>query len=86
MRRCAALQVEFENNIVGTAIPAGYIPACEKGFREACHSGALIGYPVEVRALATSPLGCKSSLAQVVYPPHPTAMLADSDGGRPTRL
>ena len=42
-------QVEFENNIVGTAIPAGYIPACEKGFREACNSGALIGFPVEVR-------------------------------------
>ena len=43
------MQVEFENNIVGTAIPAGYIPACEKGFREACNSGALIGFPVEVR-------------------------------------
>ena len=43
-------QVEFENNIVGTAIPAGYIPACEKGFREACNSGALIGFPVEVRS------------------------------------
>jgi len=42
--------VEFENNIVGTAIPAGYIPACEKGFREACNSGALIGFPVEVRS------------------------------------
>ena len=40
---------------MGTAIPAGYIPACEKGFREACHSGALIGYPVEVR-LASGPL------------------------------
>jgi len=44
--------VEFENNIVGTAIPAGYIPACEKGFREACNSGALIGFPVEVRSTA----------------------------------
>ena len=42
--------MEFENNIVGTAIPAGYIPACEKGFREACNSGALIGFPVEVRS------------------------------------
>ena len=47
------MQVEFENNIVGTAIPAGYIPACEKGFREACNSGALIGFPVEVRSPRT---------------------------------
>lgn len=42
-------QVEFENQIVGTAIPATYISSIEKGFREACNSGALIGYPVEVR-------------------------------------
>jgi len=41
-------QVEFDNQIVGTAIPAGYISSIEKGFREACNSGALIGYPVEV--------------------------------------
>ena len=45
--RCGS-QVEFENQIVGTAIPASYIASIEKGFREACNSGALIGYPVEV--------------------------------------
>ena len=38
---------EFENGIVGNAIPPNYIPAIEKGFKEAVNSGALIGYPVE---------------------------------------
>ena len=38
---------EFENGIVGNAIPPNYVPAIEKGFREAVNSGALIGHPVE---------------------------------------
>jgi elongation factor G len=36
----------FENRVVGGAIPKEYIPACEKGFREAMQSGQLEGYPV----------------------------------------
>jgi elongation factor G len=36
----------FENKIVGGAIPREYIPAIEKGFREATESGVLAGYPV----------------------------------------
>ncbi|MEH2024462.1 elongation factor G [Nostoc sp.] len=36
----------FENRVVGGAIPKEYIPACEKGFREAMQSGKLEGYPV----------------------------------------
>lgn len=36
----------FENRVVGGAIPKEYIPACEKGFREALQSGVLEGYPV----------------------------------------
>ncbi|MCF2152067.1 elongation factor G [Desmonostoc muscorum LEGE 12446] len=36
----------FENRVVGGAIPKEYIPACEKGFREAMESGELEGYPV----------------------------------------
>lgn len=36
----------FENRVVGGAIPKEFIPACEKGFREAIASGPLIGYPV----------------------------------------
>ncbi|XP_022152350.1 elongation factor G-2, mitochondrial-like [Momordica charantia] len=38
---------EFENIIVGQAIPSNFIPAIEKGFREAANSGSLIGHPVE---------------------------------------
>ncbi|KAM7275013.1 hypothetical protein ACFE04_016879 [Oxalis oulophora] len=38
---------EFDNMIVGQAIPSNFIPAIEKGFKEAANSGALIGHPVE---------------------------------------
>ncbi|KAL8129521.1 hypothetical protein V2J09_018676 [Rumex salicifolius] len=43
----SATKFEFENEIVGQAIPSNFIPAIEKGFREAANSGSLIGYPVE---------------------------------------
>ncbi|MCC7202458.1 MAG: elongation factor G [Nitrospirae bacterium] len=36
----------FENKIVGGSIPREYIPAVEKGIREALDSGVLAGYPV----------------------------------------
>ncbi|XP_016162594.1 elongation factor G-2, mitochondrial [Arachis ipaensis] len=39
---------EFENLLVGQAIPSGFIPAIEKGFKEPpTREGALIGHPVE---------------------------------------
>jgi elongation factor G len=38
--------VVFENEIVGGAIPREYIPAVEKGVREAAESGVVAGYPV----------------------------------------
>ncbi|MCL4271941.1 MAG: elongation factor G [Anaerolineales bacterium] len=38
--------IVFENKIVGGAIPKEYIGPIEKGFREACESGVLAGYPV----------------------------------------
>jgi elongation factor G len=38
--------VVFENKIVGGAIPGEYIPAIERGVREAAESGVLAGYPV----------------------------------------
>jgi len=38
--------IVFENKIVGGAIPKEYIPAAEKGFKEASESGVLAGYPV----------------------------------------
>jgi elongation factor G len=38
--------IVFENKIVGGAIPKEYIPAIEKGVKEASESGVLAGYPV----------------------------------------
>ncbi len=37
---------EFEDRIKGGVIPASFIPAVEKGFREAMKKGPLCGYPV----------------------------------------
>ena len=37
---------EFVNKIVGGIIPREYIPAVDKGIREACELGVLAGYPV----------------------------------------
>ncbi len=36
----------FENKISGGTIPREYIPAVEKGVREAAESGVLAGYPI----------------------------------------
>lgn len=36
----------FGEEIYGGAVPGSYIPAVEKGFREACLTGVLKGYPV----------------------------------------
>jgi elongation factor G len=36
----------FEDNIVGGAIPKTYIPAVEKGIKEAMDAGVLAGYPM----------------------------------------
>ena len=38
--------IVFENKIIGGSIPKEYIPAVEKGFREASDTGVLAGYPV----------------------------------------
>jgi len=37
---------EFVNEIRGAAVPTNYIPAVEKGVRDAMESGVLAGYPV----------------------------------------
>jgi elongation factor G len=37
---------EFVDEIVGGAIPREFIPACDKGFREAIKKGPLIGFPI----------------------------------------
>jgi elongation factor G len=38
--------VEFVNKVVGGSIPREYIPAVEKGVKEAVESGNLAGYPI----------------------------------------
>jgi len=38
--------IQFENKIIGGSIPKEYIPAVEKGVREAVEAGVLAGYPV----------------------------------------
>ena len=37
---------EFENEIVGGVVPREYIPAVEKGVKEAIYNGVIAGYPV----------------------------------------
>ncbi len=37
---------EFVDEIVGGSIPREFIPACDKGFKEAIKKGSLIGFPV----------------------------------------
>src|SRR5439155_2656178 len=39
-------EFEFVDKIVGGAVPRNFIPAVEKGVREALDTGALAGYPV----------------------------------------
>ena len=38
--------VQFLDEIVGGSIPRGFIPAVEKGIREACERGVIAGYPL----------------------------------------
>lgn len=41
------VSVEFKNAMIGNNVPPGYLPAIEKGFREALAEGALTGHPVQ---------------------------------------
>jgi elongation factor G len=44
----------FENKIVGGAVPKEYVPAVEKGVKEAMETGVLAGYPmVDVKVALT---------------------------------
>ncbi len=48
----AVQQFEFVDEVVGGAVPREFIPAVEKGFKEAVTKGTLIGFPiVGVRAI-----------------------------------
>jgi elongation factor G len=37
---------EFINGVVGGTVPREYVPAVDKGIREACETGVIAGYPV----------------------------------------
>jgi elongation factor G len=37
---------EFKNGVVGGTVPREFIPAVEKGVKEACDTGVMAGYPV----------------------------------------
>ncbi len=51
---CDEADFVFEETIVGGAVPRNFIPAVEKGLREALDSGILAGYPVmNVKATLT---------------------------------
>ncbi|MDH5603765.1 MAG: elongation factor G [Cyclobacteriaceae bacterium] len=39
--------LDFDNKIVGGVIPKEFIPAIEKGFKEAMKNGPLAGYPID---------------------------------------
>jgi len=44
--------VEFLDKVVGGSVPRNYIPAVEKGIKEAVHEGGSLGFPiVDVRAV-----------------------------------
>ncbi|KAI8902758.1 P-loop containing nucleoside triphosphate hydrolase protein [Globomyces pollinis-pini] len=45
--RVEGVTFEFLNETVGMNIPSNYIPAIEKGFKEVCEKGGLIGHKVE---------------------------------------
>jgi len=38
--------IQFVNGIVGGSVPREFIPAVEKGIKEACETGVMAGYPV----------------------------------------
>jgi len=37
---------EFGDMIKGGTIPTEYVPSCDKGFKEACKKGSIIGFPI----------------------------------------
>lgn len=41
------ISVEFKNALIGNNVPPGYLPAIEKGFREALAEGTLTGHPIQ---------------------------------------
>ena len=59
---------EFENAIIGNAIPPEYITAIDKGFQEGIAKGPMLGHPVQVKQMPLwrDPVGCQLNVG-VVY-------------------
>jgi elongation factor G len=38
--------IEFENDVIGGAVPREFVPSVEKGIRSAAENGVLVGFPV----------------------------------------
>lgn len=59
--------LEFEERVVGGAVPKGFFPAVEKGLRESMQKGVLAGYPV---------VGLKATLYDGSYHPVDSSEMA----------
>ena len=57
---CESESMEFEEKVVGGAVPKGFFPAVEKGLRDSITKGPLAGYPV---------VGLKATLVDGSYHP-----------------
>lgn len=67
-------EFEFVNAIVGGVVPKEFIPAVEKGLREAMVKGVLAGYPM---------VGIKATLYDGKYHPVDSKEVAFKSGSPP---
>lgn len=66
-RQDGELDLEFEDKVVGGAVPRNFIPAVEKGLRDCISNGVLAGYPV---------IGIKATLYDGSYHPVDSSEMA----------
>ena len=66
-RQDGELDLEFEDKVVGGAVPRNFIPAVEKGLRDCISNGVLAGYPV---------IGLKATLYDGSYHPVDSSEMA----------
>ena len=58
----------FENKIVGGSVPREYVPAVEKGIKEAMETGVLAGYPmVDIKVLPDGRLLPRGGLLEMAF-------------------
>ena len=64
---CESDSLEFDERVVGGAVPKGFFPAVEKGLRECMQKGVLAGYPM---------VGLKATLYDGSYHPVDSSEMA----------